>query len=155
MPHITDEQYAQAVKAGIIKPESTWYEPKEGEEYWHLSIFTIDSHQYSNHDFDHRIIRCQQVFRTKAEAEKEDAKRIALTTIKRWCALNAPFTPDWGNGDESKWYVGYNHRLNGFMVMLDCAHNSAPTIPHLARKEHAEQLINLFDKELRIIFEIE
>lgn len=155
MPHITDEQYAQAVKAGIIKPESTWYEPKVGEVYWHLSIFTIDSHQYSNHDFDHKIIACQQVFRTKAEAEREDAKRVALTTIKRWCALNAPFTPDWGDGEQEKWYVGYAHHTHKFVVMLDFVHDRSPAIPYLATKEHAEQLINLFDKELRIIFEIE
>ncbi len=155
MPHITQEQYDAAVKAGIIKPAGGWYEPKKRESYWLLNHKRIDYLTCDQDDIDDRIFSRQQVFRTKEEAEKEDAKRIALTTIKRWCALNAPFTPDWGSEYERNWVVGYHLQEKKFKPFFDRDIRFVYQLPYLSKESDAEKLIELFDKELRLIFEIE
>jgi hypothetical protein len=155
MPNITQEQYDAAVKAGIIKPASDWYEPQKKELYWYLDGDFVCSATNNVSVIDKAIFVCQQVFRTEEEAEKENRKRVALTTIKRWCALNALFTPDWANDKEEKYLINYSHSPKGFGIMTDYSFQVATKIPYLTTKEDAQKLISLFDKELRIIFEIE
>jgi hypothetical protein len=99
---LTQEQKELLKQGGWMKKcKTTWYEPERYEEYFYLDDFGVGSSCGAT-PITKRVI----VFRTRAEAEKADAKRIALTSIQRYIAQNGmEFVVDWNDTYQEKWVI--------------------------------------------------
>lgn len=104
-------------------------------------------------------ITCAKIwnaFETKQEAEKELEKKKAIVTIKRYISNTfGVFEPDWSDENISKYLLIYDY-TNAKMSYI-CSYvcmNYSP-IWHLSCVEHLQEIIEKFDTELRLIFDIQ
>lgn len=147
---LTDEQVKALQDVGLIEKESGWYEPKNGEKYYFLDEEVVQSLQWEGCDWDRRIAKRQQLFRTKEEAEEAGKRRIAETTIKRWIAKRSDWKPDWTDRQQKKWRVNYDHETS----MFDCRYTTYTqhAADFFPSQELAEQCVKECRDSWKIIY---
>lgn len=107
---IDDEQ--KKLQAIIDAPDSGWFVPEINERYFFLTPNSI-GYTRNNTNSDEKVIEHQKVFRTEAEARREDEKRIAVTKyLKEIARLNNGEKVDWDNSDQRKYLAEYSHKRN-------------------------------------------
>jgi hypothetical protein len=82
--------------------------PQEGEIVFIRVADGVVRTDYSG-GFHSGELRQGRVHRTEAEAIRAHEIEAATAEIRRWRDENCPFTPDWGNKDQKKWYSVYGH----------------------------------------------
>lgn len=152
---LTQEQLKLLKQGGWMKEESGWYEPKEGDDFYCL---TTGWNEYRVFDecngYDRQILACQQVFRTRAESERADAKRIALTSIQRYIAKNdMEYKVDLYDESKQKYSVMYSLDRNTFVPGLWIGQIPLSHF-FFENKTDAEQVIRDCEAELRVLFDL-
>lgn len=152
---LTEEQLEAIKKTGILEDKGGWFEPKEGGRYWFLTEVDYASCFYNDDDTDKEILARGQVFATEEEAEKADRWRIALTAIRKYIATNMPFKPDWGDGNQRKYYA-YCETDERIIEATSCAvSRTNPLDIYVSSSANAEQLIKDQEQNLKILFGVE
>lgn len=103
----------QVLKAVGIEVESETF-PKNGDTYWFLDSWGVClTAKWTNHPVDRYRQSLGNVHRTEADAEHYKATTLrrwqAEIAIRRWRDEHCPFTPDWMNESQEKWYRYYSH----------------------------------------------
>lgn len=89
------------------KNEEFEYSFKNGEEYWVLCPDgRVSDYMWDGSDFDKTRYSQGNIFKTKAEAERECDRRLLLTRFKQFRdKCNGEWEPDWKNkGNDCEYY---------------------------------------------------
>lgn len=129
-----------------------WY-PNDNS---HKSYYIDDNWSIKERDkYALNAIYAGNIFQTKEEAEKELAKRKAIVTIKRYISDTfGVFEPDWSDKDQNKYWILYNHQDNKFTIDWFKYYDNCSPIWYLSCQKHTREIIEKFDTELGIIFDI-
>lgn len=96
------------------EPKTVW-DLKDGDEWYFINYNS--KHCYVSHTFDKgcldAFLEVGNVFLTQEEVEKALARRKAKQILLR---DTKGFKPDWGNGDQMKYYVSYHYLGHYFNV---------------------------------------
>ena len=116
----------------------------------------VNSYKYID-SYQKGAIKQGNVFRTKKEAEHERDKREAIFKIKKYIYENFGYDPtDWADWENfvSKYVVSYDNDEKEFA--FDCYYNFRYYSPigYLKTIYQAEEIIDNFEDELKIIFDI-
>ena len=98
------------------------------------------------------------VFRTKEEAEHERDKREAIFKIKKYIYDNFGYDPtDWADWEDDtyKIEISYEYELYEFDFYCRNSSKSYSPIGYLKTEDQAQEIIDKFEDELRIIFDVE
>lgn len=100
-----------ALQAQLKRLERRPWKPKDGDDVYLLyTNGSISQWSYNSKSAYHAAALSRgMIFPTREEAELYDRKRIAVTAIKDYVAENMPFTPDWNDGEQKKWFPYYEH----------------------------------------------
>ena len=138
--------------------EKSPYEFEESEQVWFLrSDCWLIKDFYSYIKKDNRRTTQGNIFRTKEKAEHERDKREAIFKIKKYIYDNFGYCPtDWAdwNGGNYKYYIMYRGDYDVFSYEMTNRYKRPTLIGYLKTEEQAEEIINNFKDELRIIFSI-
>ena len=135
----------------LNKPEVFKHFPSKGDTYhYYLSTGTLCDNTASN---DNLKIN---TYKTREEAQKACQKAVALEKIKRRIIeLQGDWKPDF-NDSSSKYTICYNYIVNSFTEEeLQRFKHYCVLIPYLKNKEIALTIINEFNDELKLIFDID
>ena len=147
----------EAIKAKLAvmeeqlnKPDGYKHFPSEGDEYYYYTTTGIVCNNTASND-DLKV----NVFKTRNEAQKAYNKAVAIEKIKRrLLQLQGDWKPDF-NDDSSKYTICYNYIVNSFTdEEWQRFKHYCVLIPYLKNKEIAETIINEFNEELKLIFDI-
>lgn len=149
---LTDEQYAALQKGESItieppkkKPEvhPLLWVPKIGEDYCYLSADRIGKDVFNSDNFDNRVIECQQIFKTEAEASKAHEQRIALMQVNRQVVrLTQEQFPEWvcdWSKNPGKWCPYFDHGSQTVVLVCTTYVQAQFTFEH-APKQVWEQI---------------
>lgn len=134
-------------------PWRYWY-PESNEEshyfienYWTVykdDIWAISSALFWN------------CFQTEEVWEKELETRKAIVTIKRYISDTFwVFEPDWSDTKQKKYHIYYDYNDYCFWYQYTYISKIDTHIWNLSCEEHAQEIMDKFDKELRLIWDIE
>ena len=133
----------QVLKAVGIEVESETF-PKNGDTYWFLdSCGVCLTAKWTNHPADRYRQSLGNVHRTEADAEHYKATTLrrwqAEIAIRRWRDEHCPFTPDWTNFSQVKWYRYryYRHDSHRWSAK-DCRINQDSHVLYFATKADIE-----------------
>ena len=99
-----------------VKDEK-YFIPKENELYYYVySYGEIDYWENEFDEIDGKILENNDIFATKEEAEEHARKQRFLLQMKRDFLDNSDEI-DWGNDDQMKYYLTYDHSL--FTIVID------------------------------------
>ena len=135
----------------LNKPDEYKHFPSNGDEYYYYtSIGTVCSN--TSADYELRV----NVYRTEKEADNAYNKAVALEKVKRrLLELQGDWKPDF-NDDSSKYTICYNYIVNSFTEEeLQRFKHYCVLIPYMENKETALTIINEFNEELKLIFDIQ
>ena len=124
--------------------------PSKGDEYYYYtSIGTVCSN--TSADYELRV----NAYKTEKEADKAYNKAVAVEKIKRRIVeLQGDWKPDF-NDDSNKYTICYNYIVNSFTEEeLQRFKHYCVLIPYMENKEIALTIINEFNEELKLIFDI-
>ena len=132
------------------EPEYKRWRAKKGERYFCIDavgcIQTEVDGKYIQDDCGYRL---GNHFETEAEAELCKQKLIAYQTIKD---DTKGFKPDWGNENQYKYYVEYEHSFDELMTNCDIFRQNL-TI-YFETEEDAQASINKHKKEWKILLDV-
>lgn len=101
------------LKAIIDAPDSDWFLPEHLQLYFFLADTGHARIFYHNTLKDKTVMDRQKVFRTEAEAQRVDDKRIAVTKyLKEIARLNNGWKPDWNDNNQRKYFTMHLHGRN-------------------------------------------
>ena len=110
----------QVLKAVGIEVESDKF-PNNRDAYFYVDTDgDIDELSWRNRYYDQFRQSLGNVHRTEADAEHYKATTLrrwqAEIAIRRWRDEHCPFTPDWTNGHQGKFYGHFNHQTKIWMT---------------------------------------
>ena len=133
-------------------PKINWFQPKEDDVYYRVSVYGSVSKDFYESTYDFDIVKSQLVFKTEEEAIKQSIiNKATVRVLKRIAELNEGWLPNWEDNDESKYLIYYHHNYNRL------ARNSYTFIKHLddrlylKNNELSQQLINEMEDELLLM----
>ena len=152
---VTDERYEELLKESTL-PTINRFVPEIGKEYWYCDdVGEEDYDKWENDDMDLFRLGQNNVFRTRAEAQKHSAKLHAISEVTNYCYENDLVCEDYWTADESPrgYEIFYNKTTKDFD---DCpsSHLYLTIIPHLKSSEACNQVIKEKEEALKLIFEI-
>ena len=147
-------QAIEAIKAKLAvmeeqlnKPDEYRHFPGNGDEYYYYtSAGTLCSNTAESYDL--RV----NVYRTEKEADNAYNKAVAIEKIKRRLL---ELQGDWKDDKEVKFCIQYDHYERMFMSVCWFIVQPDTTIPFMENKETALTIINEFNEELKLIFDIQ
>ncbi len=109
----------QVLKAVGIEVESETF-PERYHTYWCVNIGgKVSPATWENHPVDFFRQSLGNVHRTKEDAEHYKATTLrrwqAEIAIRRWRDEHCPFTPNWTDEMQNKWYRYYHHYTERWM----------------------------------------
>jgi len=110
----------QVLKAVGIEVESEQW-PQDGDVYSYVDDGgNIDESTWTDHPTDQFRLSLGNVHRTEADTEHYKATTLrrwqAEIAIRRWRDEHCPFTPDWTDGNQKKWYRVYGHVMKKWLL---------------------------------------
>ena len=138
--------------------EKSPYELEKGDYYYTIKEYgDVGKRLYENDSYDKEAIKQGNVFRTKEKVEHERDKREAIFKIKKYIYDNFGYDPtdwaDFNDFDENKFNIYYNSEGN-FDYWLKYYSKEYSPIGYLKTEEQAQEIIDNFEDELKIIFDI-
>ena len=129
--------------------------PKKGSYYWSININgNKEKVDYYNDATDKMRLAASNMFLTEQSIDKEIEKRKAIQKIKTYIAMNFPFESDWDDDDQLKYSIVYNTTDGMIKTNYTCQTKAQTQIGFLKEIEDCQTIINKFEKELRIIFDV-
>lgn len=134
----------------LNKPDNYKHFPSEGDKYYYYThMGAVCSNTAANDDLK------VNTYNTWEETKKACDKAVALEKVKRRIIeLQGDWKPDWGNGDEKKIHIIYNHFVDGFEPEVVYLSQRFRDFPYIKNKDIAELIICKMDDELKLIFGI-
>ncbi len=151
---VSEEQVRQLIKDNpeLVKEsthKSKFFEPTAEERAYYLFYADFSHRNDWGTNFGKEMI-ARGVYRTKEEAEKADQKRMALVRLWNWAGKNAPFTPDWRDDSQDKYFARYDHDSNVLLTYYDGDVQSQFTLPYFASEDDVARFIKECEADLRI-----
>lgn len=156
---INNKEYEVEIKDEDVKKieqasKKVKLRPDLGDYYWIIVMDNaeIDEYPWDNDDIDNNNWDSGNGFFAKEEAEKELAKRQAIQRVKDYIIENGlEFTPDWGDFEEQKYSIWYDHAIKELNYDLSwfCQHERSF---YFKSKKDALQVIKACSSDLKIIY---
>lgn len=143
----------EAIEKDNRHPWRYWYPEAQNIEYRFInSNENIKKYSYLDLETSAQGL----AFQTKEEAEKELAKRKAIVTIKRYISDTfGVFEPDWDDNHQYKIIPIYDYFSDCWQYVEACLFKNYSPIWYFSCVDHYEEITKKFNKELRIIFDVE
>lgn len=150
-------QAIEAIKAKLAQMEEELNKhdefkhfPSKGDEYYYYtSIGTLCSNTAGDDEL--RV----SAYKTEEDAQKAYNKAVATEKIKRKILkLQGDWEPDWKYGEEAKVHINYHHYSDMFMPEETHYTQNLVDFPYMKDKDVANTIINEFNNELKLVFEI-
>ena len=92
-----EQQIAELKEAAQKQDEPKEWKPKAGEDYWYISeSMSATNADFCDDDFDNRVIKSNNCFRTKERAEEVAKKIRMLLKLELYHDMFCPdYVPDW------------------------------------------------------------
>ena len=134
----------------LNKPNEYKHFPGNGDEYYYYtSTGTVCSNTAGDDEL--RV----NVYRTEKEADKAYNKEVAVEKIKRrLLELQGDWKPDWSECAEEKLTIQYDHNKSIFIPVCWFTTQTDSLIPFMENEETALTIINEFNEELKLTFDI-
>ena len=130
-----------------------YWKPEDNQHinYFYINdIWIIDDGAYNSEQY----YNCWNAYLTEQLAQKELDKRKTIVKIMEYISDNFwIFEPDWNNEHQRK-YIIYRNLYQKREITFDCLNKFYSPIWYFSCKEHAQDIIKKFDKELRLIYNI-
>lgn len=140
-----------AMEEELNKPDEYKHFPGNGDEYYYCTP-AGDLGNNIAADYKLRV----NVYRTENEARKAYNKDVALEKIKRrLLELQGDWKPDWSECAEEKLTIQYDHNKSIFIPVCWFTTQTDSLIPFMENEETALTIINEFNEELKLIFDIQ
>ena len=146
---LTEEQEKE------LEDKKEWYwTPKDGEGYYYPDTVP-ELNRFTWHDFDIANVERGTAFRTSEECQRWIDTQKAMVAIRKYAHNKwGKFVPNWNDRTERKCSVFYCHDNLQFHVNTSKVMNYA-CFEYFRKDEHAKEIIEKFEKELKIIFWIQ
>ena len=150
-------QAIEAIKAKLAvmeeqlnKPDEYKHFPSNGDDYYYYtSVGTLCSNTAA--DYELRV----NAYRTEKEADNAYNKAVAIEKVKRrLLELQGDWKPDWSECAEEKLTIQYDHNKSIFIPVCWFTAQTDSLIPFMENDETALTIINEFNEELKLIFDI-
>lgn len=145
---ISDERF-EALKKSLIK-EERWV-PEIGDMYYFLNVngtaVVID---WNNDKGDFFRLGQNNVFKTEEEAKAHAKKLHAISKITNYCWENV-LAKKWVERENNYYIYWY---LNNLVVENDLIRKTLIVLPYLKSEEACKEVIEKFEDELKLIFEV-
>ena len=104
-----EQQIAELKEATQKQDEPKAWKPDVEEKYWYISEWlSATSTKFCNGNFDNRLIKANNCFRTKERAEEVAKKIRMLLKLERYHDMFCPdYVPDWSS-DNGKYVLVYD-----------------------------------------------
>ena len=142
-----EQQIAELKEAAQKQDEPKAWKPKAGEDYWYISeSMSATNADFCEDDFDNRLIKSNNCFRTKERAEEVAKKIRMLLKLERYHDMFCPdYVPDWSS-DNGKYVLCYDEvgkqwSYDIFFVTIDA------TKVYFDSKETAQKVCDLLNGE--------
>ena len=94
-------------------------------------------------------------YKTREEAREAHKKAVAIEKIKRRILeLQGDWKPDWLDEDEEKHCIQYDHDKKIFIPIYWYRTQQDLSFPYIKNEEITNIIINEFNNELKLVFEI-
>lgn len=134
----------------LNKPEVFKHFPSKDDKYYYYTT-TGDIRNLTAVDDCLRV----NTYGTEKEANKAYNKAVAVEKIKRRIIeLQGDWEPDWKYGEEAKVHINYHHYSGMFMPEETHYTQNLIDFPYMKDKDIANTIINEFNNELKLVFEI-
>ena len=132
------------------KNEEFEYSFKNGEEYWVLCPDgRVSDYMWDGSDFDKTRYSQGNIFKTKAEAERECDRRLLLTRFRQFRdKCNGDWEPDFDN-NSGKHFISLNHRTNVLKIHFSCNLEDFNLFGYFRKESDAARAIQLFGDEIK------
>ena len=136
------------------KNEEFEYSFKNGEEYWLLCPDGRGSdYMWDGSDFDKTRYSQGNIFKTKAEAERECDRRLLLTRFRQFRdKCNRDWKPDFEDGNLGKHYISLNHTTNMLRINFSYNLEDFNLFGYFRRESDAARAIQLFGDEIKRLY---
>ena len=156
---LTEEQLAEINKIyveGDLEPKTTEvWKPKDSEIYYYVkNSCYVDSYKWYEDRADTGLWSLGNCYRTLEEAESAAKHQEALIKVLGYIRENfGDWKPDWKSGRQNKYYIVYSHLARAFSFSSEyCMQSIALEIPYFQTEEQAQEIIDKFGSELRLIW---
>lgn len=125
------------------------WKPERGERYFYV-YSTLETVRYLNQggSIDDKLIKAGNCFSTKERAEQVADKMQLLLRLEQLHDMFCPdYVPDWNNGDELKFCLGYDHADDCWFVYCFNA-TQYPTV-YFDTEENAKKAAEILNKEIK------
>lgn len=145
---LTEEQ------AKELEDKKWYWTPEDGDVYYYPDTVP-ELNRFTRHEFDIANVERGTAFRTSEECQRWIDTQKAMTTIRKYAYWKwGKFVPNWNGSLEKKSCVYYSHAEKRFEVKTFYAINYW-CFEYFRKLEHAQEIIEKFEKELKIIFWIQ
>lgn len=128
----------------------------KGDDYYYINAFGgISRYIEYNDSADDSLYEFGNYFKSEEEAEKIAKKLKAIAKVSRAILIaNGDWKPDWSNYS-NKYYIYYCYYTADALAIGDTLrHKIKMILPYMKTKKIAEKIIEDYEEELKIIFEI-
>lgn len=145
------EVYTSAIE-NYKKPLSHFFKPEIGEIYYHICFGEVQKTDYDNGwEEDINNILTGNCYRTREEAQLALDKQQALVRLWDWADKNAPFTPEWGDFEEDKFFPVYDYEEGQLEITFEFDRKIQSLLPYFKSEEDCEKFIKECDEDLLLI----
>ena len=152
---LTTDQVADLRKQlkELDKPKGYW-KPGMNEKYWYVTSGGMVDYMEFPIDETEFVGEQGNVFKTREEAEEHLKYLQALGRVRMYILDNHYFEPDWGDEDQEKYWIEYNHFNNSLDMEDDCSLKHINILPFLPSSKAASDVIDNCKDDLKIIFNV-
>lgn len=156
---LTEEQLEKVKEVIDLEPKTikVW-KPKNGEKYFKYFMANNGSyttwHIWTGGLSDEHHWALGNCYKIREEAEQAAKRREALIKVLGYIRTNfGDWKPDWKSGRQNKYYIVYSHLARAFSFSSEyCMQSIALEVPYFQTEEQAQEIINKFEPELRLIW---
>jgi hypothetical protein len=136
------EQELAQLKEELEKENRLWV-PKDGQTFYYVwadgDVTTSISQEDKRKDFYNFFPTKRQAVIASGYMQKSNM------IIKAYLQVDLDFEPDWGNGEQKKFYVYFNPTLSMWYPSLNSTVCFAPC--YISTREKAQQVCDLLNRE--------
>ena len=142
-----EQQIAELKEAAQKQDEPKAWKPDVEEKYWYISEWlSATSTKFCNGNFDNRLIKSNNCFRTKERVEEVAKKIRMLLKLERYHDMFCPdYVPDWLSDDE-KYFVVYSEEEKQWIYYTIFISREAAQV-YFDSEETAQKVCDLLNGE--------